>query len=89
MITHVTGKNQVTVPAEIAARESIVAGTRFDWQFTEQEHVLLVHVMPDPATLAASLRGRGRQYRRKGANPVANLHREREREERERRTNQS
>ncbi|OGV75330.1 MAG: hypothetical protein A3K19_18370 [Lentisphaerae bacterium RIFOXYB12_FULL_65_16] len=85
MITRVTGKNQITVPAEVAAREGIVPGTRFDWQFTEQEHVIMVRVIPAPGALAASLRGRGRQFRRRGSDPVANLHKEREREERERR----
>ena len=45
MITTVTGKNQVTVPAKLAAAEGIEPGTRFAWSFTEREHVLEVRVL--------------------------------------------
>ena len=82
MITQVTGKNQVTVPARIAAKEGIHAGTRLDWQPADEEHVLIVHVLPDRATLATQLRGRGKRRRRKRSSAVANLIGEREREDR-------
>jgi bifunctional DNA-binding transcriptional regulator/antitoxin component of YhaV-PrlF toxin-antitoxin module len=64
MITRLTGKNQVTVPAEIARKEGMRAGTRLDWRLTDRPHVLEVHVLPDPATLAAQLRGGGKKRRR-------------------------
>ena len=53
MITRVTGKNQVTVPAEVAAAEGIELGTRLAWSFTEREHVLEVRVLKSVAEAAA------------------------------------
>lgn len=84
MITTITGKNQVTVPAAIAAQTNMHPGTRLDWELAKQEGVLIVHVLPDPAELASGLRGSGRKYRRPGASAVGNLVRERAREDRER-----
>jgi len=85
MITTVTGKNQVTVPAKIAAAEDIEAGTRLDWRLTAKEHVLEVRILPDRATLARQLRGAGREQLEPGRSPVAELIRERESEDEERR----
>ena len=81
MITRITGKNQVTVPAEIVGKAGLKAGTRLDWRTTDQEGVLEVHVLPDQVTLAAGLRGRGNSFRRRDGSTVARLHREREQEE--------
>lgn len=84
MITKVTGKNQVTVPARIATEAGIHPGTRLIWSTTEQEGVLEVRVVPDRGTLAASLRSAGRKHLRSGADPVRNLIRQREKESRQR-----
>lgn len=84
MITKVTGKNQVTVPAKITASEGIHPGTRLDWQVTDQEHVLLIRVLPDRSTLASQLRGNGQRYRKTGSDPIKSLIRQREQEDRER-----
>jgi bifunctional DNA-binding transcriptional regulator/antitoxin component of YhaV-PrlF toxin-antitoxin module len=81
VITRVTGKNQVTVPAEIVGKAGLKPGTRLDWRTTDREGVLEVHVLPDQGTLAAGLRGRGSRFRRQDGSAVARLHREREREE--------
>lgn len=81
MITRITGKNQVTVPAEIVGKAGLKAGTRLDWRTTDREGVLEVHVLPDQATLASGLRGRGNSFRRHDGSPVDCLHRERERDE--------
>ena len=78
MITRVTGKNQVTIPAELVSREGIAPGSRLVWESTEEPHVLRVRILPNEATLAASLRGRGRGRRRSNADPVETLVRERE-----------
>ena len=83
MITTVTGKNQVTVPAKLAAAEGIEPGTRFAWSFTEREHVLEVRVLKRVSEVAAELRGRGARYRNRPGSAVDALLREREREERE------
>ena len=81
MITRITGKNQVTVPAEIVGKAGLKQGTRLDWRTTDREGVLEVHVLPDQATFAAGLRGRGNSFRRRKGSVVDRLHREREQEE--------
>lgn len=81
MITRITGKNQVTVPAEIVDKAGLKAGTRLDWRITDREGVLEVRVLPDRVTLAAGLRGRGNGFRQQDGSAVARLHGERERDE--------
>lgn len=73
MITRVTGKNQVTVPAELARREGMRPGTRLEWRTTDQPHLLEVRVLPDPASLASYLRGRGNRSRRHSGSAVDRL----------------
>lgn len=80
MITTITGKNQVTVPAELALRANIHRGTRLDWELAESGEALIAHVLPDTATVAAQLRGRGRKHRRQAGSAVENLVNERARE---------
>jgi bifunctional DNA-binding transcriptional regulator/antitoxin component of YhaV-PrlF toxin-antitoxin module len=81
VITRITGKNQVTVPAEIARREKMRPGTRLEWRSTDREHVLEVHVLPDPAALADELRGRGNAHKRERGSAVARLIDERMRDD--------
>ena len=81
VITRITGKNQVTVPAEIVGKAGLKAGTRLDWRTTDREGVLEVHVLPDQVTIAAGLRGRGNRFRRQDGSAVDRLHGEREQEE--------
>ena len=81
MITRITGKNQVTVPAEIVGKAGLRPGTRLDWRTTDREGVLEVLVLPDIATLASGLRGRGNSFRRHDGSAVDRLLREREQEE--------
>ena len=73
-----TGKNRVTVPSEIVAKAGLKPGTRLDWSATDREGVLEVRVLPDPATFAAGLRGRGNRYKKRQGSAVDRLHRERE-----------
>jgi bifunctional DNA-binding transcriptional regulator/antitoxin component of YhaV-PrlF toxin-antitoxin module len=82
MITRITGKNQVTVPAEIARKEGMRAGTRLEWRATDRAHILEVRVLPDPASLAAYLRGRGNRSRRQSGSAVDRLVARRTEEER-------
>lgn len=81
MLTTVTGKNQVTIPAGIAVAEAIEPGTRFQWSVTEREHVLEIRVVPSVAEVAAELRGRGVRYRQRSGSAVDALVQERERED--------
>ena len=82
MITTITGKNQVTIPAELVRKEGLQPGTRLEWRSTEREHVLEVRVLPAPASLAAELRGLGNATRRLPGSPVDRLVRDRENEDR-------
>ncbi len=84
MITKITGKNQVTVPAKIVAQAKIKPGSRLDWRQTKRKHILEVRILPDKATLATELRGRGSKYKNQNTNTVANLIRERATDESER-----
>jgi bifunctional DNA-binding transcriptional regulator/antitoxin component of YhaV-PrlF toxin-antitoxin module len=83
MITTITGKNQVTVPAEIVGKAGLKPGTRLDWQMTDRDGVLEVRVLPDQRSLAASLRGRGNGFRKLEGSATERLHREREQEEKD------
>jgi len=84
MITTVTGKNQVTVPADIAVKTGIRAGARLDWELTGDAGVLRVRVLPDPARIAASLEGSGKRFLTGGKSPVDRLIRSRESDDAER-----
>jgi bifunctional DNA-binding transcriptional regulator/antitoxin component of YhaV-PrlF toxin-antitoxin module len=81
VITKITGKNQVTVPAEIVGKARLKPGTRLDWRTTDREDVLEVRVLPDQAAFAAGFRGRGNRFKRTVGSAVDGLHREREQEE--------
>ena len=61
MITTVTGKNQVTVPVDVAAKVGIHRGSRLEWKTTDRADIIEVRVLPDAAAIAASLLGRGAQ----------------------------
>ena len=83
MITTITGKNQVTIPAELARKEGMRPGTRLEWRTTDRPHVLEVRVLPDPASLASSLRGRGNSARRHPGSAVDRLVQQRRVEDRD------
>lgn len=62
MITTVTGKNMISIPAAIGRQLGIKAGYRLDWQLpADAVDTLSVRVIPDRAALAARLLGSGRR----------------------------
>ncbi len=73
MITNITGKNQLTVPAKIAALAGIKPGARLDWRHTKRKHILEVRILPDRATQATELMGIGIKYKNSDTDTVANL----------------
>ena len=83
VITRVTGKNQVTIPARIVAMEGMEPGTRLEWSPTDREHVIEVRVLPNIARVASALRGRGARYAKPAGSVVDRLMDERRREDRE------
>lgn len=62
MITTVTQKNMITIPAEVGRRFGIKPGYRLDWQPVEGKDEILVRIIPDRGELARRLLGAGRRY---------------------------
>jgi AbrB family looped-hinge helix DNA binding protein len=76
MITTVTGKNQITIPAKLANQLNIQPGTRIDWAIGEGG-VLIARLLPSRSELARKAAGMGRKWLAKGTDPVAELIQER------------
>jgi AbrB family looped-hinge helix DNA binding protein len=57
MITAVTRKNRVTIPAEVTKKLGIKPGWRLDWQPVEGRDEILVRVIPDRGERARRLLG--------------------------------
>lgn len=66
MITTLTGRNQITIPASLAARFSLKPGTRIEWLPGEAPDEIHCRILPDPARLASELQGAGRKYLQTG-----------------------
>lgn len=62
MITTVTQKNMITIPAEVGRRFGIKPGYRLDWQPVEGKDEILVRVIPERGELARRLLGGGRRF---------------------------
>jgi AbrB family looped-hinge helix DNA binding protein len=61
MVTTVTQKNMVTIPAEIGRKLGIKPGWKLDWQPVEGRDEILVRVSPDRGERARRLLGAGRK----------------------------
>jgi antitoxin component of MazEF toxin-antitoxin module len=72
MITTITGKNQVTLPAELVRSLELTPGTQLDWEIGPNR-TLIATPRPTKARLAAALMGAGRSYLRPDSDPVAEL----------------
>lgn len=62
MMTTVTQKNMITIPAESGRHFGIKPGYRLDWQPVEGKEEILVRVIPDREELARRLLGAGRRF---------------------------
>ena len=62
MITTVTQKNMVTIPAEVGRKLGIKPGWQLDWQPVEGRDEILVRVIPDRGERARRLLGAGRKF---------------------------
>jgi len=76
MITTVTGKNQIAIPAKIAQEVGIQAGTRIDWSIGG-DGVLIARLLPGRGTIARQVAGIGRAWLCESDDPVAELIQER------------
>jgi len=83
MITTVTQKNMVTIPAEVGRRFGIKPGWKLDWEPVEGKDEIVVRVIPDRGELARRLCGMGAHLAPE-RDAVAELIEEREREDAER-----
>jgi AbrB family looped-hinge helix DNA binding protein len=72
MITTVTGKNQITIPAKIATTAGIQPGVRIDWTLRD-DGVLMGRLLPSRGELARKVAGMGRAWLAPGDDPVAEL----------------
>ncbi|KAB2642594.1 MAG: AbrB/MazE/SpoVT family DNA-binding domain-containing protein [Verrucomicrobia bacterium] len=66
MITTLTGKNQITIPAALSAKLKLKRGTRLEWMATNAPDEIHCRILPDPAVLASELHGAGRRYLQAG-----------------------
>ena len=62
MITTVTQKSMVTIPAEVGRRFGIRPGWKLDWQPLEGTDEILVRVIPDRGEAALRLKGSARVF---------------------------
>ena len=81
MITTVTEKSQVMIPAQLADEIGIQSGTRIEW-IIGGEGVLIVQVLPSRGELARKAEGMGRSWLTQGEDPIAELIAEREEDDR-------
>lgn len=81
MTTTVTEGNQVSIPPEIAREFKIHPGTRLEW-VKARDGVLLLKPLPNRGELARQLMGAGRRWLKSGVDPVHDLIKEREEDDR-------
>lgn len=62
MITTITQKNMVTIPADLARRFGIKPGWKLDWQAVDGKDEIVVRVIADRAELARRLLGAGKKF---------------------------
>ncbi len=70
MITTVTGKHQITIPAKLAHQLGIAPGSRLQWQAGAEPGTVSIRILPDRRTLANTLLGAGRVLRAKTSPPA-------------------
>lgn len=78
MITTITGKNQVTLPAELVRELGWQSGTKLNWQKNDGTS-LVVRPAPSRGEIAGRIRGLVKV--RPGRDPVAELQRTQEEED--------
>ena len=78
MITTLTGKNQVTVPAELAREFGLEPGSKLDWSKGKTPGTIVIKVQPSIRQMLDRVQEIGRQF--KNRDMVAELIAEREKE---------
>jgi AbrB family looped-hinge helix DNA binding protein len=80
MTTTVNESNQVSIPPDIAREFDIHPGTRLEWA-KAGEGAIIVKPLPGRGELARQLMGAGRHWIKPGSDPIADLIREREKDD--------
>lgn len=76
MITTISEKNQITLPAEIVRTLELAPGMQLDWTIGP-DGTLIASPRPTRAQRVNALMGAGRKYLRPGSDPVHDLIQER------------
>ena len=71
MTTTLTGKNQITVPAEITQKLGLAAGARFEWALGDQPNQITITIKPTRQQMLERIRELGRKAKRPGVDGVA------------------
>ena len=77
MTTTLTGKNQITVPAEITQKLGLVPGAQFEWAVGDQPNKITITIKPTRKQMLARIRELGRRWKKPGQDPIGDLIRER------------
>ena len=85
MSTTLTGKNQVTIPAELVREMGLEQGAKLEWLKGDLPGVIIIKVQPSVRQLLKRAREIGAQMKKEHPDwdPIAELMAEREREDRE------
>jgi AbrB family looped-hinge helix DNA binding protein len=78
MITRVTGKNQVTIPAVLARELGLVPGTKLEWRKGDEANTISIHVKPSVDAILREVQELGAKYKINGKKALADLERMRD-----------
>ncbi len=85
MITTLTGKNQITVPAEITKKLGLAPGARFEWAVGDRPNRITITIKPTRKQMLERIRELGRKAQRPGVDDVAEFVQWREEDDQARR----
>jgi bifunctional DNA-binding transcriptional regulator/antitoxin component of YhaV-PrlF toxin-antitoxin module len=71
MTTTLTGKNQITVPAEITQKLGLAVGAQFEWALGDQPNKITITIKPTRKQLLQRVRELGRKAKRPAVDEVA------------------
>lgn len=77
IISIVTGKNQVTIPATIANKLGIEPGMKVQWQVDEEQNSVTIRPLPSREERVRRLEGKWQHLFPPGTDPIGDLIRER------------
>jgi len=73
MTTTLTGKNRVTVPAELTQKLGLIPGARLDWAVGDKPNEIIITIKPSRKKLMEEVRAIGRKFKKTGKKPIGDL----------------